>query len=246
LETKSDDATEYEFEPFETIFLLRREELLRLVDVSSIALRSLSASARLSEALRHGAEVVETAREIEELALREVESDFPLLHNAATVLLWGALEASFRDFLVRWLVRNPSALRVPELQNVRVKVVEYEGLMGEDRMRYLVGILERELAASLRPGVGRYECLLKPFGISPKITDDERRDLNEMAAIRNVIVHRAGFADRRLLELCPWLGLEEGEAVNVSRDSFDRHMASASEYAAKIIDTVKEVSSSAS
>ena len=102
------------------------------------------------------AEKVERIREIETLALREVDSDFPLLHNAATVLLWGALEASFRDFLVRWLVRHSIALQVPDLRNVRVKVAEYEGLKGEDRMPYLVGILERELAASLiaPPAIG--------------------------------------------------------------------------------------------
>ena len=244
METESDDATEYEFEPFEAIFLSRREEILRLVDVSSFALRSMSGASRLSEVLRHSAEKVERIREIETLALREVDSDFPLLHNAATVLLWGALEASFRDFLVRWLVRHSIALQVPDLRNVRVKVAEYEGLKGEDRMRYLVGILERELAASLRPGVGRFDCLLKPFGISPKIADDERRDLNEMAAIRNV--HRASIADGRLLELCPWLGLEEGQVVNVSRASLTRYLGSASQYAAEIIVSAREVSGATS
>ncbi len=187
----SEDTGEYEFEPFETIFLSRREEILRLVNVSSYALRSMEGSARLSSVLKYDAEQVERVREIETIALREVKLDFPLIHNAATVLLWGALEAAWRDFLVRWLARYPVALQVPDLKKIRVQVAEYESLEGEDRMRYLVGILEKELAASLRPGAGRFACLLKPFGITPKIKDAERRDLSEMAAIRNVIVHRA-------------------------------------------------------
>lgn len=206
----------------------------------------MSGASRLSEVLKHPPEEVEKVREIESLALREVDSDFPLLHSAATVLLWGALEASFRDFLVRWLVRNSLALQAPDLRNVRVKVAEYEGLESEDRMRYLVGILERDLAASLKPGVGRFDCLLRPFGICPQITVDDRRDMNEMAAIRNVIVHRASIADGRLIELCPWLELEEGQEVHVGRTSLNRYMGCASRYAAGIIESARNVSSTTS
>ena len=106
-------------------------------------------------------------------------------------------------------------------------------------MRYLVGILERERSATLQPGIGRFDCLLKPFGISPKSSDDIRRNLNEMAAIRNVIVHRASMADKRLLELCPWLEKEEGQTINVDRASLDRYVGSASDYAANIIDAAR-------
>ena len=113
-------------------------------------------------------------------------------------------------------------------------------------MRYLVGILEKEFGASLRPGAGRFDCLLKPFGIAPKIEDAERRDLNEMAAIRNVIVHRASIVDGRLLELCPWLGLREGQLVHVTHDTFNRFLGAASNYAAAIIESAQDVSSEVS
>jgi len=246
MKNESEEITKYEFEPFEKIFLSRREEILRLVNVSSYALRSMEGAARLSKVLKHDAEHVERVREIETMALREVESDFPMIHNAATVLLWGALEATFRDFLVRWLARYPAARQVPELRKIRVQVAEYESLEDEDRMRYLVQILERELAASLKPGTRRFDCLLKPFGIIPKIGDAERRDLNEMAAIRNVIVHRASIADERLLELCPWLGLRQGEVVHVSRVSFFRFLGAASNYAAAIVSSAESVSNAVS
>ena len=118
-----------------------------------------------------------------------------------------------------------------------MKLTEYESFQGEDRMRYLVGILERELAASLRPGVGRFECLLSPFGIRPHVETDDRRALNELAAVRNVIVHRAAIADARLIELCPWLGLEIGDEVTVGREAFIRYMSSASSFAASIVES---------
>jgi hypothetical protein len=227
--------TDYEFEPFEAIFIARREEILRLVDLSSHATRSLEGSAQLSKALRHEADHVARIEEIEQRALAEAKADFPLLHGAATVLMWGALEAALRDFLVRWLTKYPNARKVPDLNSVRVKVAEYESLDGEDRMRYLVGVLERDMAASLKPGAGRFDCLLKPFGIDPKIEDKERRDLNEMAAFRNVLVHRAGIADRRFAELCPWCGVKEGTLVRVGREAFLRFVRASSHYAAAVV-----------
>ena len=114
------------FAPFETVFLARREAILRLVGVSSYALRSMSGAAHLSEVLNYEAQHVEHIRKIEEIAASEVSLDFPLLHSAGTVLLWGALESAFRDFVVRWLTCYPLARQVPELKKVRVSVAEYE------------------------------------------------------------------------------------------------------------------------
>lgn len=236
--------TEYEYEPFEFIFLRRREQILQLVGLAGYALRSMKGYADLTDALQKPPEAVQNAREIETLALAEVKADLPLLHSSATVLIWGALEAAFRDFLTRWFVRYPSSRSVPELKNIRVRVAEYESFEGEDRMRFLVGILERELAATLKPGAGRFECLLKPFGIAPQISVDDRRDLNELAAVRNVIVHRAGIADARLIELCPWLGLRLGEFVAIDRASFERYVGASSHYAAAIIRSAQVVSKS--
>jgi hypothetical protein len=223
------------FEPFETIFLARREGILRLVGLSSYALRSLDGLAKLSEALRHEPAQVAQAKEIEEAAAKEVQLDFPLLHSAATVLLWGALEAAFRDFIARWLGAYPVARQCPELKKVRVCIAEYESLQGDDRMRYVTGILEKELAASLRPGVGRFDCILKIFDIHPEIDEDTRRDLHELAAIRNVIVHRAGLADERFVALCPWLQFSVGQKVEVGAESFQRFVAAASNYAAALV-----------
>ena len=238
----SSQHSEYEFEPFEHVFLRRREQIDNLIGLTSSALRHLNGVARLSEVLRRPAEHVELAREVEGAARSELESGMPLIHGSAAVLMWGALEASIRDFLVRWLTRYPSARQSPDLRSVKVRVVEYEGLSTEDRMRYLVGILERELGAPLKPGIARFECLLKPFDIHAGIDREDRRTLNELAAVRNVIVHRAGVADERLLELCPWLGLHVGQEVNVGRDTFVQYRRATSEFAVSVIQAARAVS----
>jgi hypothetical protein len=119
-------------------------------------------------------------------------------------------------------IANPltptTSRRTENVARIRVPVGEYERLDGEDRVRYLLGMIERVLGAGLKPGIGRFECLLKPLGIAPADDDEIRRDLYELAAIRNAIVHRAKLADSRLLSLCPWLPYKDGDALNVSRD----------------------------
>jgi len=239
---ESSAVAEYEYEPFEKIFLHRRDQILQFVWVSDFGLRSLNGVARLTKVLRKPDEHVTRAQEAEDLAASEVAADMPLIHSSASVLIWGALEAAFRDFLVRWLVTYPSARLVPDFNNIRVRLTEYERFSGEDKMRYLVGILERELAVALKPGVGRFECLLKPFGIHPNVTAEQRRDISELAAVRNVIVHRAGIADARFLELCPWLNQKIGGPVVVGREAFLRYVEATSNYSASLIESARSAS----
>ena len=160
---------------------------------------------------------LDRVRAVESRALAEVAADFPLPHSAGTVLPWGALEAATRDFVVRWLYRFPASRQTENIARIRVPVGEYERLDGEDRVRYLLGMIERVLGAGLKPGIGRFECLLKPLGIAPADDNEIRRDLYELAAIRNAIVHRANLVDSRLLSLCPWLPYKDGDALDVSR-----------------------------
>lgn len=225
----------YEVEPFESVFLARRDEILKLVAVSTNAMHSVQGMGRLSRALRHSSERIAEAEAFEANAKAEIEADHPVLHSAGTVLIWGALEASFRDFASRWLERHPECRRSPLLKNLKVRLVEYDSLEGEERMRYILGIIEREVGATLKPGVGRFECVLEVLGIAPRLNADERKSLSELAAVRNVIVHRASVADQRLLDLCPWLPWRVGEPVKVSKTLFLSYVDAASHYAANII-----------
>lgn len=232
-------SVQYALEPFESVYSERLKQILELMWVTDSALRSTNGSARLMTALKRAPEEVERAKQLEGLAAREVSCDFPLLHSASTVLVWGALETTFRDFLVRWLVTFPRCRTASEFNNVKVRITEYESLDGEERMRYLVGQLEREFAAALKPGIGRFECLLKPFGIKPQLADNQRRDLSELVAVRNVIVHRAGIVDSRLLELCPWLEVTVGDSLVIGREPFLRYVEAADAFKDSIVASAK-------
>lgn len=72
-------------------------------------------------------ELRRAARE-KELAQLEVDNDFPLLHEQATVFLWGSLEALVRSFAACWLGNKPEVWRHEAIKKLRVRLGEYEAL----------------------------------------------------------------------------------------------------------------------
>ena len=54
----------------------------------------------------------------------------------------------------------------------------------------------------------------------------------ELANVRNVLVHRSGIADQRLITTCPWLGIKMGERVKVNSEMFSRYSVVTPTYAA--------------
>jgi len=182
----------------------------------------------------------ENANKVAELAHIELNDGFPLLHAQTAIALWSALEATIRLFLARWLQNYKQAMEVEAIQKLRVRIGEYERLEGEDRFFYILNRLEQELATPLKTGITRFELMLEPFGLSGPVDEDVRRNLFELNQIRNILVHRSGFADRRLVDSCPWLKLKVGDSVKVSHEMTDHYFQSVMNYALELIIRIGE------
>jgi hypothetical protein len=228
------------------------EDQKRLEQVMHLAMRGISVICAMPQALAalakaqperyDGDEAERRKRETDNLARlaqQEVESGHPLLHAQSAVWLWGALELLIRDLLVRWLQNQPDALQRDPLRRLRVRLGEYESLAREDRPSYLLDLLEQEVAAGLKPGVGRFETLLDIFGLAGAVPDFVRRHLFELSQVRNVLVHRRGIADRRLVEQCPWLQLQIGDCVVVRNEQMGRYITAAFAYAMTILQRLR-------
>jgi hypothetical protein len=157
------------------------------------------------------------------LAQTEIENQFPLLHAQVAIAQWGALESLIRTFLASWLLNNPSARTVQGLRRVRVRVAEYEDLAAEERYFHVIDLLEDELQTRRQPGIARFESLLEVFGLTSPVSDAVKKDLFELYHVRNVLVHRRGLADRRVVQACPWLSLSAGQPVVVTHASAHRY-----------------------
>ncbi|WP_206597354.1 hypothetical protein [Pseudacidovorax intermedius] len=221
----------------------------RLVHVLRLSIGGISMVRGRHNALKVLAEVdgklddaaleLKRAEEDKELAQREVDNDFPLLHEQATIALWSSLEALVRSFAAKWLENTPQAWTSEAIKKLRVRVGEYESLEPTDRCLWIVDLLDQEVGGPLRNGVTRFESLLEPFGLSGALEQDHQRTLFELSQVRHALVHRSGIADRRLVDACPWLGLKPGDNLNVSHAMWRKYQDAVSHYVLEIIQRVR-------
>src|SRR5262249_51191654 len=81
---------------------------------------------------------------------------------------------------------------------------------------------------------------LEPFGLSGAVPDAVQRDVFELNQVRNCLLHRAGRADRRLIDACPWLGLTTGMPVVVTHQTYQRYVVSLIRYATQLVVRITE------
>lgn len=169
------------------------------------------------------------------LAEKEVAEDFPILHAQGVVALWGALESLSRNVLAAWLAYSPESLSADKLGKFKIPYAEYLRVPADERPQFIAELLEREVEAPLKHGISRFEELLDYVGLGGPIEESVRKDLFEMGHVRNVIVHRGGIADRKLLASCPWLTVKVGEPLKVGHAQFGHYMNAAQTYVLECI-----------
>ena len=224
-------------------FVQQSHRLAGLLRLSTTGISIIQTMPKMVEALaqaeqdtsEEAQQTLGRAEELAELAVREVDEGFPLLYAQYTIAMWAALEATVRLFTVRWLQNHEPAMDIEAIKTLRVRLGEYERLGEEERCFYIIEQLEQDVSASLKKGVGRFESLLKLFGLSGPVDDDIRRGVFELSEVRNALIHRSGIADRRLVENCPWLVLSVGEPVKTDQGSTTRYLGAIMDYSAVLV-----------
>ena len=244
---KRKEAPNWALDPF-THFIEEAERLSHMVHLSSTGISMLRGAPRLIETLMKVGEDdpteesqrLEHARKNADLAEHEVKSGFPILHAWAVVGLWALFEATIRTFVAEWLQHKPTAWRTEPIQRLRIKLGDYESIPRNQRYRFVVEMLEKELGAGLRDGVTRFEAMLDPFGLSGELPASLRREIYELGQVRNLIAHNASKVDRRFADACPWLEVKTGDELYVSRDMVNKYCSVTGAYIALIICRVGE------
>ena len=236
LEKAEQDFVAQLSEPFRRLFLERQKEQYDLFNLICSSLNAMVELPELFTRFNRGEKVIQESKVWAELAKKEIEKNFSSIASQSIIVLWGALEAAVRDFSVNWLLAFPHLLEKPSISSIKVRLGDFLSLTDDDRARFIIAELERSVAAKLKPGVGRFEAVLEQIDLAGGISDKIRRDILELSAIRNVLVHNAGHADAKFLKLCPWLDICVGDALTVSPDDYRRYMPSVLRYSADIID----------
>jgi hypothetical protein len=224
--------------PFED-FINLAERIVQLLHLSTCGLSIMVKMPALLRSTVKGAqgelevhhiESLQRVERVANLAQREVDDNFPLLHAYSVIGLWSSLESTIRLFVANWLQHSGHAMNVEAVQKLRVKIGEYESLSGQDKYFYLLDRIEQETATNLLNGVNKFESLLGQFGLSGPVEERVKRALFEMGQVRNVIVHRSSIADRRFVEACPWLQLNVGDTIKISYDQYINYYESSIYY----------------
>jgi hypothetical protein len=171
-------------------------------------------------------------------AKQEVEDRFPFMHTQALVSLWSYAEDCLYGTLVNWIANEPTALQKDHVEDkvlkIKIDLAMYETLDRMGRAEYLVD----QLKPVSQRGVNQFENLLEAFKFKGNVEKDVKDTIYEMQQVRNVVAHRSGLADKKLLDTCPWLGdkYQIGDPVQVTFEDFDRYSAAIKSYIRTVID----------
>jgi hypothetical protein len=144
-------------------------------------------------------------------ASQSVGSDLMFAHSA--VGLWSGLEVLVEDLVKSWLSVHQEILEFPEVAKIRLPLAEYMRLSDDERLSVLVNEMQRNLRTELASGVTRFENLLSLVGIGGSLPEHVKKAIFELWQVRNLWAHRSGFADRKFVRNCPWLGYATGQRV---------------------------------
>jgi hypothetical protein len=159
--------------------------------------------------------ILEDNTRMAELAKSEIENDFPLAHSAAIMGVWGALEAMVEDLAICWMMYNPSVLDEPKVAKIKGPLVEFQKMSEEDRLRFLVAELQRDLGSEFKGGANKFESLLGAIGLGGPVDKRVKDVIFEAQNLRNLFAHRGGVADSRFISKCPHLKYSVGDSVRI-------------------------------
>jgi hypothetical protein len=180
--------------------------LPQIPKVHEVMRRSSKDSAKRKALVLHS---VDPAEDAVTFAIKEAGNDYSRLSAQAAIGLWAAFEVMIEDLVVAFLMNDPSTLSNEIFSKIKLPLAQFELFDKEERMRFLFTEFEKGVATG-KHGVKRVEMLLQPFGLTGVVEPETARLIRELHFVRNVLVHRASIADRRIVEGCPWLKLTIG------------------------------------
>lgn len=179
------------------------------------------------------------AREIETFALDQRCRGFPYLYSLALVRLWGILEACVDDLVSRALSDLDKCKDPALLFRLKGPLLEFRSASTDEQSEFLADLLKNAVDGPLKLGIGRFESVLEPCGLGGGTDDLLRRALLELSQVRNLVVHKSGRVDKRILEHCPWIRRSVGSSLHPSEKDFALYRAAAYWYLLELTGRVR-------
>ena len=202
--------------------LINSTQATRVVDALKSSHEFLGKPSRYSSE-EHFREVRKWAEREEIFARQQELKGFTYLYALASIKLWSILEAAIDDIALECVETPARCTDAKLLAALKGPLLEFLESSDEERSEFLVGQLKQEVRSSLQKGIGHFEAILAPLGLGGAVPEAVRRAIFELSEVRNVLVHRRGFADKRFASSCPWFGVKSGDELVLTRQHYDRY-----------------------
>jgi hypothetical protein len=165
-------------------------------------------------------------------AAEEIKNEFNTVLSHHAVAIWAAVESTIEQLLINHIRKAPdSKERIlashPAIKGERLKTTT------ERDARSTIRIWESSLTE--RSTIERAILMLNAFGVALQLDSNTKRQLTEMAEMRNVILHRRGRADQRLLEKCSWLRVKVGQEVRINPERLGGYIDASHKFAIELM-----------
>ncbi|MDQ0112459.1 hypothetical protein [Paenibacillus harenae] len=153
----------------------------------------------------------------------EIKNNYTYLYNLSSIRIWGIIETAVDDFVQHIIETDINVRNLETLKRIQGPLVDFINMSHSDQSLFLLDSLKQSIKANLKLGVGRFESILSSINHDGVVHELVRTTLFELSQIRNVLVHKNGKADLRIIKNCPWLELSQGMALQITEKKFNKY-----------------------
>jgi hypothetical protein len=173
------------------------------------------------------------SKELIDFIREESVNNFGSFFKPYSILIWTHLETFIKNFIVAWIKTNSQSLEIPIVKATYEKLQNYED--EEEKYHALIDNLELRVRSPNSFGIKKFENILRIFSLDGEVDKDIQNALLELQQVRNLLVHRRGIVDKKILDICNWV-VSYGKEVFIDQEIFEWYIESSFKYAILVTD----------
>ncbi len=149
----------------------------------------------------------------------------PYLVGIAVIRLWSILEVAVDELALHLLTTLPQVRQQEAVKKLKGPLIDFVTLSPEDQAQQLLTQLKDDLRANLKAGISRFEDVFNALQVGGPVDENVKNTLFELSEVRNVLTHRTGTVDARLVKNCPKLKVAIGDKLNLTNKHYYAYIA---------------------
>lgn len=170
---------------------------------------------------------IKHAEDIEAFSKIEAEHGYPYLYSLASIKIWSILESGVDDLAIECIKSLDKCADIELIRGLKGPLLEFLDASEDDKNEFLIAELKIAVKAQFKPGIAKFEALLKPLGLGGEVADIVSKVFIELVQTRNLIVHKKGIVDKKFITACPWVNIKLGDKIFLTRNIYLKYLNAA-------------------